>query len=486
MVDQRDPEHPVFATFINMNYHFFSFSVLALLSVAVTSSLRGQSNGKAIDVWVTTPDKSMLLSHSTLTFSKEKIVLPVIEVQPATRFQTMDGFGFSLTGGSAWLINQKLTAAARNSLLRELFLTEQSGIGISYLRISIGASDLDDHVFSYDDVADGESDASLVKFNLDEDRKNLIPVLKQIIALQPAIKIMGSPWSAPAWMKTNQRAKGGSLKPEFYPTYAAYLVKYIQEMAREGITIEAITLQNEPENPNNTPSMLMTADEQNEFIKKHLGPAFASAGIKTNVAIFDHNCDHPEYPIAILNDAQAKQFIDGTAFHLYLGKIDALSTVHDAHPDKNIYFTEQWTSGKGDFGTDLQWHVKNLIVGATRNWSKTVLEWNLAADEKFEPHTMDGGCDSCLGALTIGNTITRNVSYYIIAHASRFVTPGSVRIASTLTDNLSNVAFLTPEGKKVLIVLNEGAATKTFLIKANNKTAKATLPSGSVGTFVWK
>lgn len=485
MVIRETRSHKLFVIFIDMNHHFISFFVAILFSQA-TSSLQSQPHSKTMQAWITTADKSMVLGHSTLSFSDKKPSLATIEIQPAITFQTMDGFGFSLTGGSAMLINRKLTAEQRKALLRELFLTQNNGIGISYLRISIGSSDLDDHVFSYDDLPDGESDPSLLKFNMDEDRKNLIPVLKQIVALQPSIKIMGSPWSSPAWMKTNQHAKGGSLKPEFYPAYAMYFLKYIQEMAKEGIKIEAVTLQNEPENPNNTPSMVMTANEQSEFIRKHLGPAFKTAGIKTKIVIFDHNCDHPEYPITILNDEQAKPFIDGTAFHLYLGNISALSAVHNAHPDKNIYFTEQWTSGKGDFGADLQWHVKNLIIGATRNWSKAVLEWNLAADERFGPHTNDGGCDSCLGALTIGDTITRNVSYYIIAHASRFIAPGSVRIASTWMDSLPNIAFLTPEGRKVLIVLNEGTTAKSFLIKINNKAVKASLPSGSVGTFVWK
>jgi len=288
------------------------------------------------------------------------------------------------------------------------------------------------------------------------------------------------------WMKTNPLAKGGSLKPAYYETYANYFVKYIQSMAKEGITIDAITLQNEPENPKNTPSLLMTAEEQALFVKKHLGPAFKVNNIQTKIIVFDHNCDHPEYPIAILHDADAKQYIDGSAFHMYLGEIDALSKVYDAHPDKNIYFTEQWTSGKGEFAGDLKWHTKNLIIGATRNWSRNVLEWNLAADPNFDPHTNDGGCDICQGALTIAEgSVTRNVSYYIIGHASKFVPTGSVRIASNLVDGLPNVAFITPDGKKVLIVLNETDQPKSFSIQFNGMIANPSLTSGSVGTFVW-
>ena len=229
----------------------------------------------------------------------------------------------------------------------------------------------------------------------------------------------------------------------------------------------------------------MTANEQALFIKKYLGPRLQSAGLKTKIMIFDHNCDHPEYPIAILNDKEARQFVDGTAFHLYLGEIEALSRVHDLHPDKNLYFTEQWTSAKGNFGEDLRWHTRHLTVGAPRNWGKVVLEWNLAADRESKPHTNDGGCDQCLGALTMGDSVSRNVSYYIIAHAAKFVPPGSVRIASNVIDGLHNVAYITPDAKKVLIVVNDNDTAKKFVIRYNRKSAEASLPSGAVATFVW-
>ena len=440
-----------------------------------------------IAFWLTTGDKTSLFEmRSSLDFGGQEINPETfIEIDTSQQFQTIDGFGYSLTGGSADLIHQKLNAEQRTALLKELFLTDGNSIGVSYLRLSIGASDLDDHVFSYNDLPPGKTDPELKNFSLKEDEENLIPVLKEILALNPQIKIMGSPWSPPAWMKTNNHPKAGSLKPEYYDAYALYFVKYIQGMAKEGIRIDAITIQNEPENPHNTPSLLMTAEEQARFVKNNLGPAFEKTGIKTKIIVFDHNCDHPEYSIAILNDAEARKHIDGSAFHLYLGEIEALSKVQEAHPDKSIYFTEQWTSGEGEFHGDLQWHTKNLIVGATRNWSRNVLEWNLAADPNFDPHTEDGGCTQCMGALTIGDSVTRNVSYYIIAHASKFIRPGSVRVASNIADGLHNVAFVNPEGKKVLVVVNDHSTPKNFAIKFNGRLAEASLPAGAVGTYVW-
>lgn len=444
-----------------------------------------QGIGKA-QVWMTTGDKiSLLQKRGDLEFKDQTTLDAVIEFDTTTRYQTIDGFGYALTGGSADLIHGKLQPADRAALLDELFGNGESSIGISYLRVSIGASDLDDHVFSYCDLPAGQTDPSLQNFSLKEDEDHLIPLLKEILAINPDLKIMGSPWSPPTWMKTNNLPKGGSLRPEFYDAYALYFVKYIQGMAAAGIRIDAITLQNEPENPYNTPSMLMTAEEETSFVKNNLGPAFAKADITTKIVVFDHNCDHPQYPISILNDQQARQFVDGSAFHLYIGDIQALSQVHEAHPDKNVYFTEQWTSGEGDFAGDLRWHTKNLIVGAIRNWSRNVLEWNLAADPNFEPHTGDGGCTTCMGAITVGNTITRNVSYYIIAHASKFVKPGSVRVGSNIPARLYNVPFITPEGKKVLIVVNDNDERKSFAIRSGAKFAEATLPPGGVATFVW-
>jgi glucosylceramidase len=285
-------------------------------------------------------------------------------------------------------------------------------------------------------------------------------------------------------MKTNNSSIGGKLKPEYYSVYANYFVKYLQAIKAEGITIDAVTPQNEPLNPQNNPSMEMSAAEQADFIKNNLGPAFRAANITTKIITYDHNADRPDYPLAILNDPSARQYVDGSAFHLYAGNITALSQVRTAYPDKNIYFTEQYTASTGSFNGDLAWHVRNLIVGATRNWSRNVLEWNLANDNGYGPHT-PGGCTTCKGALTIGQSVTRNVAYYIMAHASKFVPAGSHRIESNITGNLRNVAFETPVGKKVLIVLNDANSFQSFNIKFKDKVVVTGLEGGAVGTFVW-
>lgn len=440
-----------------------------------------------LTIWMTKGDETKKLTKQAGTFNFNTTINSYqnIEVDEAQTFQTIDGFGYTLTGGSAQVINQ-LNAQKKQELLQELFGTNENSIAISYIRISIGGSDLNETAFTYNDLPNGQTDADQTSFSLTPDMAHLIPVLKQILILNPNIKIMATPWSAPAWMKDNNSLIGGSVKFQYLSSYAQYFVKYIQKMKAEGITIDAITPQNEPLNPNNNPSMLMIASQQSNFIKTYLGPAFQNAAINTKIVIYDHNCDKPEYPIEVLNDAVAKPFIDGSAFHLYGGDISALTTVRNAHPTKNIYFTEQWTSSDGTFAGDLKWHVKNVVIGSMRNWSKTALEWNLANNTVFGPHT-SGGCNQCKGAITINGSsdYTRNVGYYIIAHASKFVPDGSVRIASNTVGNLNNVAFKTPQGKKVLIVVNDGTSNELFNIKFNGKWVSTSLDSGAVGTYIW-
>ncbi|HEX5026492.1 MAG TPA: glycoside hydrolase family 30 beta sandwich domain-containing protein [Agriterribacter sp.] len=439
-----------------------------------------------VAIWLTDPDAAILFKEQGIrpVFSNATNNYPSIEVNEQETFQTIDGFGYTLTGGSATHLHN-MSAVNRAQILNELFATDGNNIGVSYLRVSIGASDLDDRVFSYDDLPPGQTDEQMTQFSIAPDMEHLIPVLKEILAINPGIKILGSPWSPPVWMKTNQNSKGGSLKPEYYDAYARYFVKYIEAMKAEGIVIDAVTVQNEPLHPGNNPSLLMPAEQQADFIKQSLGPAFEAANINTKIIVYDHNADRPDYPIAVYNNTNAAKYVDGAAFHLYAGDISALSQVHMAYPDKNLYFTEQWIGAPGSLKSDIGWHIKNVIIGAMRNWCRVALEWNLAANSSLEPHT-PGGCTQCLGALTIdGNNVKRNPAYYVVAHAAKFVRPGSVRVASNILPALPNAAFKTPDGKKVLIVLNESNILQNFNIKYNAKWVSYELEPGSAATFVW-
>lgn len=444
---------------------------------------------ETVNVWVTTGDKSKLLQQqAAINFAADAGTNPVtITVDEAVTYQSIDGFGFTLTGGSASLING--LGANQTAFLNEIFSTSQ--VGSSFLRVSIGASDLSSADFTYDDMPAGQTDLNLNNFNINAEMQDLVPVLKKIVAINPSIRILATPWTAPVWMKVNTTGNGGftggslNTASAYYDAYARYFVKYIQAMQAQGINIYAVCPQNEPMNPYNNPSMTMSATEQANFIKNYLGPQFHNNGISTRIIIYDHNCDHPEYPTAVLGDAAANQYIDGSAFHLYSGQISALTTVHNAFPAKNVYFTEQYIGGPGNFGGDLSWHVNNVVIGSTRNWSKAALEWNLASDPNYFPHT-NGGCSNCMGAVTIsGNSYSRNTAYYIVAHASQFVKQNAVRISSNTSGSIQNVAFKNPDGSKVLLALNTSGSSQSFKVKWGNESFTYTLAAGAVATFKW-
>lgn len=473
---------------LSISLFLFNFSCKKELTKPAIQAPADTTTQAKSDVlmYLTHGDQTALLQKrlDILRFATQENSYPTIEIDSSKQYQSVDGFGFMLTSGSAELIN-KMEAKAKASLLKELFEKGPDDISISYLRIAIGASDLSAQVYTYNDLPSGKTDTNMESFSLEPDKKDVIPLLKELLKINKDLKIMATPWTAPIWMKDNQSWIGGCLKTEYHDAYARYFVKYLEAMQAEGIHVEAVTIQNEPLNPKNNPSMYMAANQQAIFVKNHLGPAFKKAGINTKIVIYDHNCDEPGYPLEILADKEASAFVDGSAFHLYGGNISAMGAVHQAHPDKSVYFTEQYTSSKGEFGGDLRWHLRNVVIGALRNWSRTVLEWNLANDPNFGPYT-PGGCTECRGALTInGNSISRNVSYYIVAHASKFVPPGSVRIESNNSGSLHSVAFLCPDSKKVLIVLNDGAQAQTFNVKYKGKWYSTSLAAGSVASYLW-
>jgi glucosylceramidase len=460
--------------------------VACALSLSVSCAVSAQEPADAHQ-WLSTTDRSALVTEQKdpLHFSSSTNDSPTIEVNDVQQFQTMDGFGFALTGGSAQLL-MRMQPGPRAAVLKELFAFGGDALGVSYLRVTIGASDMNERVYSYDDLPAGETDEKLAHFSLDPDRADVIPVLKQILAINPGIKILGSPWSAPPWMKTNDRVKDGHLKPEYYAAYASYFVKYVQQMKAEGISIAAITVQNEPLNPKNTPSMVMFADEEDKFIANDLAPAFRAAGLTTQILLYDHNPDVLLYPMTILEDPAAGVFVDGTAFHLYGGLPSGLSEVHNAYPNKNLYMTEQSIGSPADEPLPIAGSLSDVFIAATRNWSRNVLLWNLAADPKDGPHTNDGGCTGCQGAITLdGDHVSRDLAYYAMAHFSRFVPPGSVRIGSTQLEQLQSVAFRTPAGRIALVVANTGNFPKTFNVKYHGKWFTTTLPPESAATYFW-
>lgn len=445
-----------------------------------------------VRVWLTKGDKSKLLNREgDLTMkSQNPNAYPLLVVDTSVTYQTIDGFGAALTGSSAYLFNRSLSAGARQTVFRKLFDTV-NGAGISYMRLTIGASDFCPPYFTYDDMPAGQEDFQLQHFSLSRDTLDVIPMLKEILALSPKITLLGSPWSPPAWMKNGGSLIGGSLRSDCHDVYAGYFVRYIQAMAAKGITIRAVTPQNEPlYAAASYPCMSMPAADQAAFIRNSLGPALESAGLATGIIAYDHNWDHPEYPIAVLNDAGATKYVIGSAFHGYGGDVSAMSSVHAAHPEKELYFTEisggTWAT---NFSDNLMWNMRNIFIGSTANWSRCALLWNLALDEKGGPH--ENNTSTCRGVVTVnsaGGQVTYNEEYYAIAHFSKFVRPGSVRVKTILEGSLSSlgaVAFRVPGGSKALVVSNYGSAMQVFTVQQGEKFFSYTIPGYSVATLTW-
>jgi glucosylceramidase len=438
-----------------------------------------------LEGWITRDAKSALQPLQPLVFSRSspQDALPTIEVDERRTFQPIEGFGFALTGGSAYLL-AGLAAAERADLLRELFAPTEESVGLSCLRLSIGASDLGRKDFSYWGVRRGTKDPDLALFNLHAGDREVVPVLQEILRINPAVKIMAAPWSAPPWMKSNGSYIAGHLKPDCYAAYARYFVRYIEAMREHGIHVSAVTPQNEPQNPRNEPSMVMSAAEQADFIKHHLGPELRKGAPDTEILCWDHNCDGTDFPLDVLGDAEARAYTAGVAWHLYNGTPDAMSYVHAQYPDKKVYFTEQWVSAQEEFMGALRWHTRNVVVGALRNWSRTAMEWNLASDPQYALHSRLGAVGA-LGGITIGTTITRNPGYYLMAHSAKFIRPGSTRVHSSEVDRLPNVACLTPDSRLVMVVMNDGEDARRFRVRHQGAHATLELGAGDVATLRW-
>ncbi|MDP5170201.1 MAG: hypothetical protein NWR72_08140 [Bacteroidia bacterium] len=446
-----------------------------------------------IAVYQTNADGSLVLALSpdSLPLVSPNDEGVQISVNPDLTYQKMEGYGAALTESSAYVLMEYLSESERSAILKELF-SQEEGIGISYLRLTMGASDFSLSNYTYNDLGPGETDTDMQSFSLGKDRNYVIPVLQEILAIAPELSIMATPWTAPAWMKTNQRLlDGGRLTPAFYQAHARYFVRYLADMKAEGIPIQAITVQNEPLHQASYPSMNMSSSEQKSFIRDYLGPALEEAGVETKVIIYDHNWDDVAFPLDILSDPTAKNFVAGTSFHCYAGDVEAMSTVQQAHPDRGIYFTEcsggDWSP---DFGANLAWNMDNLFVGATRNWAKTVLLWNLALDENNGPQ--NGGCTDCRGVITVNSgtgNITRNVEYALLGHSAQFVKPGACRIETedTRSSGLSQVAFQNPDQSFALLAYNHLNRPLELEIKVkDNQVFRYELPAGTLVTFQWE
>lgn len=462
------------------------------LVVAALVAATPASAAPKLRAWVTTGDKSQLLAAqapSAVVAADAVAGLPVIAVDTKERHQSIVGFGAAITDASAWLIQTRLTPAQRQALLRELYGRGEGGLGFSFTRITIGASDFSLDHYSLDDTPGGAADPKLEHFSLKRPEQYVFPTVRAALKINPDLKIMASPWSAPAWMKTTGSLIQGQLKPEAYPVYADFFARYVKGAARLGVPTDYLSIENEPDfEPDSYPGMRWLPKDRARFFGENLASVFAREKIRTKVLDWDHNWDKPEQPTSVLADPKARAFLSGVAWHCYAGDVSAQAPVTAAHPDKEVFLTEcsggEWAP---KFDDSFSWMVENLIIGSTRGGSRGVLMWNLALDEKFGPHR--GGCSDCRPVVTIDSrtgAVTRTQEYYAFGHASRFVKPGAVRIGSPAkVGDLRTVAFQNRDGGRVLIALNLGAQPASFAIVDRGRRFKASLPARAAGTFTW-
>jgi len=472
------------------------FSLLALAVALLAGSAFAQNKVRRssdrplkVEVFESTTDlKESLLNKDALRFGHALLPALTINVNSSKTYQLMEGFGASVTDSSGWLLFNKLDGPQRKEILEKLF-DPVHGIGLSFIRQPMGASDFALTDYTYDDLPAGQTDPDLKKFSIAHDEAYIIPILREALTINPRLKIVATPWSAPGWMKTSDSLIDGHLLPAAYAPFAKYFVKFIQSYQTAGVPIYAVTMQNEPLYiPKDYPGMGMSSLEQMSFLRDDLGPAFRDAHLKTKIMVFDHNWNLIDYPITVLADPKAANFAVGIATHCYGGTPAAQEELHSRFPDKGIWLTE-CSGGDWQTGRILEEQTR-LIINATRHWAKSVVLWNLALDQDHGPHT--GGCKYCRALVTVTDTVSPSATvmtedYVAEAHVSKFVVPGAYRIESNTFEqgSLEDVAFRNPDGSIVLLVLNASNQPMSFNVEWQGQYFSSSLQGGSVGTFVW-
>jgi glucosylceramidase len=483
-------------------------SVFAVLGLWAASG--ALANAQVVNVWLTTDDRQRLMApQPPVDFAPgASSQLPSIFISESETGQTIEGFGASMTDSAAYLLNEVVPKTALGGVMQSIFGRTQ-GIGVSFLRNPMGASDIARSLYSYDDLPFGATDPTLASFSVAHDQADILPLLAQAKAINPQIKMLGTPWSPPAWMKGNDSMLGGTsstlsqLLPAEYTAFADYLVKYVQAYQAAGVTVDYLTIQNEPLNvPTGYPGSYMGPPDQLNILKNYVLPALAAANIDTRILVYDHNWDAPSYPETVLADATlaGSAQIAGVAWHWYGGPTGAMTTLHNLFPLLNQYVTE--ASG-GTWIYDEEQTDFEMIIHSMRNWSRSYVKWSLALDENRGPF-IQGGCGTCSGLITVNSVtgaVTNNIDYYTLGHFSKFVLPGAVRVWSNNAPGLISAAFINPlrhtgiagpdrsesrDRPRVLVVYNDSASAQAFQVVWYGKSFQYSLPSYAGATFQWE
>jgi glucosylceramidase len=458
--------------------------------------------GPSVSVVLSTHDQSNLMTSqpsvpftATTAGPSDNIVL----VDETQQYQSIEGFGAAFTDSAAYLLHEVAQPSALTSIMNQLFTRTGSGIGLSFMRNPIGASDLARSVYSFDDMPVGQTDLPLANFSIAHDQVDIIPIILQAKSLNPQMKILASPWSPPGWMKDPSSMNpvsmlGGNLllTSANETAFANYFVKYIQAYQAAGVSIDYLTLQNEPLYVTTSyPSMGMDAPTQLSVLRDYVLPALTANNLSTQVQVYDHNWDTPSYPETVLTDPTvlASNLVAGTAWHGYAGTPGAQQTVQNMFPSKGTWETEH--SG-GTWVTDQFTSDFVEITQVMRNAAKAYVKWSLALDQNLGPNLTQnaglGGCNTCTPIVTVNNqtgAVTKDIEYYTLGHYSKYVLPGAVRIYSSDANGIDTVAFKNPDGSKALIAFNNSSSSQIFKVQWGMYLFPYTLPSLSAATFTW-
>jgi len=474
------------------------FLLTTIAVAAATFAAPAQAAGETVNVWLTTTNDAGgrqvtrgLQQQTPVTFASGTGSGGVtINVNENTTYQQFEGGGASFTDTAAWLMNSSgaLSQATRDDTMRKLF-DPNSGIGLSFVRNPLGASDLARYSYTFDDMPAGQTDPNLTHFSIAHDQADVLPLTKQAKQLNPQAKVMASPWSAPPWMKDNDSYLLGWVESQYYPAYAQYFVKYLQAYQAAGVPIDYVSMQNEPTCCASYPSTNWNGAGLAYFAKNNLLPALQNAGLSTKVLALDWNWDtYASYGAPTVDDAAIRTHpnFGGVAWHGYGGDIAQQTTTHNRYPNVNAYSTEH--SG-GTWISNQQAEDMNNIVDYTRNWSKSFVKWSLGVDQNMGPH--NGGCGTCTGLITVHNGDSRSgqvdytVEYYTMGHLTKFVKPGAYRIDSNDNPTVRNVAWKNPDGSKALIAYNSGTGNQSVRVNWGNSSFTYPLPGHTSATFTW-
>lgn len=458
--------------------------------------------GPTVSVFLTTHDKTRLLAaQPSVTFASTTAdaTTNTVVVDSTQQYQTMDGFGAAFTDSAAYLLNEVAQKSQLSGILSDLFTRSGGGIGLSFMRVPVGASDLARSVYSFDDMPVGQTDPTLQNFSMAHDQTDIIPIVLQAESLNPQMKLMATPWSPPGWMKDPTSMSpvsmlGGTLlmTSTNESAFANYLVKYLQAYQAAGIHFDYLTLQNEPLNMTTSyPSMGMSQNTQLALLQNNVLPAFASNNITTKILVYDHNWDTPSYPEFVLSGLSAQQLqqVAGTAWHGYAGTPGAQQNVQNEFPGLGTWMTE--LSG-GGWVLD-QYTADFLgITQVVRNSAKAYVKWSLALDETLGPNlTQDaglGGCNTCTPIVTVNSQtgdVTKTTEYYTLGQYSKYVLPGAVRVYSSNTPAIASVAFTNPDGSTVLVAYNSSSSGQALQVQWGGYAFTYTLPAEAAATFTW-